>query len=500
MLLECKNISMSFGSVKALKNISFSIKKGEVFALCGENGSGKSTLMKILSGIYTGYTGNMLFDDTPYKPENIKDSESAGIVIIHQEIQGINELSVADNIFLGNEFKNKFGKIDAKKTKVMAKKALDLVHLSGVDPETKMKFLSTAEQQLVEIAKALVKEAKLIIFDEPTSSLGIKESEYLLEFISKLRNKGIAIIYISHRLNEIEQIADRIFVIRDGDYIGELDKADHNKIINMMVGRELNNLFPSIEKEIGKDVLKLRGLSMFCKYKHKYKIKNIDLDVKEGEIVGLAGIVGAGRTDLVEAIMGVSEFKVDGEIYLNEKKLKIHKPKDALANGIVFIPEERKKQALLGLQNILDNIAISSFAKYSKLGIVQKHSLEEIVRKGVKRFNIKTPSIFTTPISKLSGGNQQKAIIARATATNPKVLILDEPTRGVDVGAKFEIYKNILEFAKQGISVIFVSSELQEVIGIADRIVVMNHGTITKIMDNSKKNVSEADIMKYAVN
>ncbi len=500
MLLECKNISMSFGSVKALNNISFSIKKGEVFALCGENGSGKSTLMKILSGIYKGYSGSMLFDSTPYKPESIKDSEDAGVVIIHQEIQNISELSVADNIFLGNEFKNKFGKIDAKKTKVMAKKALDLVQLYNIEPETKMRYLSTAEQQLVEIAKALVKDAKLIIFDEPTSSLGIKESEHLLDFIIKLREKGISIIYISHRLHEIEQIADKIFVIRDGDYIGELDNADRDKIINMMVGRDLNNLFPSIDKKIGKDVLKIRGFSIFSKYKNKYKIKNIDLDVKEGEIVGLAGVVGAGRTDLVEAIMGASDLKVDGEIYLNGKKLKIDKPKDALANRIVFIPEERKKQALLGLQNIMDNIAISSFAIHSKFNIVQKHSLEDIVRESVKRFNIKTPSIFTTPISKLSGGNQQKAIIARATATNPQILILDEPTRGVDVGAKFEIYKNILEFAKQGISVIFVSSELQEVIGIADRIAVMNHGEIAKIMDNSKKDLSEADIIKYAVN
>ncbi len=500
MLLECKNISISFGNVDALKDISFSIKKGEVFAVCGENGSGKSTLMKILSGIYKGYSGSMMFDNKPYKPENVKDSENTGIVIIHQEIQNIGELSVGDNIFLGNEFKNKFGKIDAKKTKIMARKALDLVQLHNVDPETKMRYLSTAEQQLVEIVKALVKDAKLIIFDEPTSSLGIKESKHLLEVISELRKKGFAIIYISHRLDEIKQIADRIFVIRDGNYIGELDKADHNKIINMMVGREIHNLFPSIDKKIGKDVLKVRGLSMFCNYKNKYKIKDINLDVKEGEIVGLAGVVGAGRTDLVEAIMGATEFKVKGDIFLDEKKLTINKPKDALAHQIVFIPEERKTQALLGLQNIADNISISSFKQHSKLNIVQKHSLEAIVRENVTRFNIKTPSIFTTPISKLSGGNQQKAIIARATATNPRVLILDEPTRGVDVGAKFEIYKNILEFAKQGISVIFVSSELQEIIGIADKIVVMSHGQVTKIMDNSKKDTSEADIMKYAVN
>lgn len=468
-VLEFKGISKYFPGVKALDNICFKAYGGEVLAFLGENGAGKSTLLKVLNGDYQPTKGEYLLDGVQKHFHSPHEAIQEGISVIYQERQILLELSVAENIYLGRMPANKLGVIDTGKANKMAAEIIKDFGLP-IQPTTKVKDLSIAYQQMVEIMKAYSREnLKVICFDEPTASLSDAEIDCLFEVIQKLKEQGKIIIYVSHRMKEIQQIADKVAIFKDGRYIDTVvtKEVPEKQLIKMMVGRDLGDIFDNLDrnKEIGEVLLDVRNVSSDY-------VKEVSFTLHKGEVLGFSGLVGAGRTEVMRAIIGADKRRT-GEVFLEGKKIENRSPKEAMDNGIVLVPEDRKMQGILSNLSVSGNINISLMDQNAnRLGIIDPAKENEAADKGIRDFKVKTPSP-DKKIVELSGGNQQKCIVARGIATNPKVLILDEPTKGIDVGAKSEFYNMICEFAKQGLGVILISSELPEVIGLSDRIIVM---------------------------
>lgn len=471
-IVEVSGVSKSFPGVKALDDVSFNLKSGEVMALLGENGAGKSTLMKILSGVYTKDSGNIKIFGQEIGDLNPKKAQELGVAIIHQELNMCAHLSVAENIFLGRE-KMRSGILSDKEMNRDAKAILDRLNID-INPDTIVGDLAVSKQQMVEIAKALSTNAKVLIMDEPTSALTSKEIDDLFIIIKKLKSEGCGIVYISHRLEELQHIVDRVTIMRDGKYITTLNFAETTLpvIISNMVGREIKEKFPRVTCEKGKKILEVKNLNA------GKLVRNINFDLYEGEIVGIAGLMGAGRTETTRAIFGVDP-KETGEIILDGKEVKINEPMDAIKAGIVLAPEDRKKDGLCTKLSIRDNIALPNLdILCNKLGVVDKKKEKIMTEKAVKDLKIKLANA-EVDAGSLSGGNQQKIVVGKWLARNSRVVIFDEPTRGIDVAAKVEIYNLMNELKQQGIGVLFVSSEMPEVMGISDRILVMCDGKIT---------------------
>lgn len=501
-ILEMRNITKEFPGVRALDEVSFKVKKGEIHALVGENGAGKSTLMKVLSGVYPygTYSGEIVVNGKVQQFQNIKDSEKVGIAIIYQELTLIKLLSIAENIFLGNEFKS-HGVIDWDKTIDEASKILREVKLND-SPETKVIELGIGKQQLIEIAKALSKRVEILILDEPTAALNETDSQNLLTILKELKEKGVTCIYISHKLEEVISIADSVTILRDGKTITSKDmhnpeeRLDEDKIISLMVGRQLTQRFPRKEHKPGETILEVKNWTVYNPEIPENKmLDNISLSVRKGEILGIAGLMGSGRTEFAMSLIGAYGVNRSGVLYLDGKELNIKNPREAIANGISYLSEDRKGKGLILMMDIKYNTSISSLDSISRFGVL--NSNEEIKKtfEYVNAMNIKTPSI-EQKVENLSGGNQQKVAIGKWLMTQPRILILDEPTRGIDVGAKYEIYNIMNDLVDQGVSVIMISSELPEILGMSDRIVVMNKGRITGELD--WKDASQEKVMYFA--
>jgi ribose transport system ATP-binding protein/inositol transport system ATP-binding protein len=489
-LLRMKSISKRFQNVNALTNMDFDLKSGEVHALLGENGAGKSTLIKILGGIYKMDTGEIIINGEKAHIDSVRDAHKYGISIIHQELVLVPQMTVEENIFLGSESVNKLGFV---KKSAMNKKAQELLDDFDVyiNASTKIKQLTIAQQQIVEIIKAVSFNAKILIMDEPTSSLSDNEIQQIFAVIMKLRSKGVGIIYISHRMAELNEISDRVTVIRDGLYIGTkvTAKTTNNELVNMMIGRSLKNYYIRTFNVPGDVVMEVKGLT-----RHGV-VEDINFFVRKGEILGFAGLIGAGRSELMKCIFGLNRID-SGEILINNQTVIIKSPNDAMSYGIVLVPESRTEQGLFLIQSAKYNITFKSLDEIIK-GVHVNNKLEnQIVKEYIQNLSIKTNS-FSQKVSHLSGGNQQKISIAKWLCTKPSVLILDEPTRGVDVVAKAEIYSIMDRLASQGIAIIMISSELPEVINMSDRVIVMNKGKISRCID--KGELSQEKIMQYEI-
>ncbi len=465
-----KQISKHFPGVQALKDVDLEVKAGEVHALLGENGAGKSTLIKILGGIYQLDGGEIRIEGKPSHINNVHDAQKRGISVIHQELVLVPQMTVAENIYLGREPLAgglvDFGIMNSSAAALMESFDLDM------DPETKLAHLTIAQQQMVEIIKALSFNSKIVVMDEPTSSLSEKEVRFLFETIGKLKKQGVGIIYISHRMSELFEISDRITVLRDGGYVGTRETAltSAEELITMMVGRTLTNYYTRTRNEPGEPVLEVNGL------RDGALIHDVSFFLRKGEILGFAGLVGAGRSEVMKSIFGFSNG-VEGTILVEGKPVRIQNPNDALACGIAYVPESRKEEALFLTQSVKFNTSIKVLDKFIQMFIVRKQVENDITDHYIRRMSIKTPNSAQI-VENLSGGNQQKVVIGRWLATNPRILILDEPTRGVDVGAKAEIYRIMNDLAAQGVGIIMISSELPEVINMSDRVVVMSGGTV----------------------
>ncbi len=498
-LLEMHNIVKCFGPVKALDGVSIRLEHGEILSLCGENGSGKSTLMKVLCGIYPygDYQGEIRYMGNKIEPKSIADTEALGIAIIHQELTMVKELSILENLFLGAEL-CRFGIMDYELMHFEAEKLLNKVNLS-VSPETKVGDLGVGQQQLVEIAKAISKNAKLLVLDEPTAPLTESETEILLNLVKELRETGVSCIYISHKLGEVKAISDHICVIRDGTHIGtrEATGMSTDDIITMMVGREMKQLFPREEHDIGEVVLRVNNANAWDRANSSIpKVRNANFELRKGEILGVSGLVGAGRTELMECLYGCYLGRYEGQYYLNGQELKTGSSRDALVAGIAMVPEDRKRNGIIPIMSVGQNMSLAALDQFSSAGVLNDTLEANTIADGVKKLTVKTPNT-EIAIKNLSGGNQQKAILARFLMVKPSVLILDEPTRGIDVGAKYEIYKLMFKLVKSGISIIMVSSELPEVLGISDRVLVMHEGKIKGDLIN--ENLTQEIIMECAL-
>ncbi|MDF2594260.1 MAG: Monosaccharide-transporting ATPase [Clostridia bacterium] len=501
-ILEMKNITKEFPGVKALDNVSFKVKKGEIHALVGENGAGKSTLMKVLSGVYPHhtYTGEVIVKGSVQHFERIKDSEKIGIAIIYQELTLVKQFNIAENIFLGNE-KAKTGIINWNKTITDAKKILKEVKLED-SVETKVLELGIGKQQLVEIAKALSKNVDILILDEPTAALNEEDSENLIMILKELKEKGVTCIYISHKLHEVIEIADTVTILRDGQTVATRNMNDKNErfteqtMITNMVGRQLTNRFPVIDTRPGETVLEVKDWTIHSpEIPDKVVIDGINLKAKRGEILGIAGLMGAGRTEFVMSLIGAYGIKKAGEIKIESNKVVINNPKDAIKNGISYLSEDRKGKGLILSMDIKYNNTLAALEKISKGQVIDENKEINVVTGYVHALKTKTPSI-EQKVGNLSGGNQQKVAIAKWLMTDPKILILDEPTRGIDVGAKYEIYMIMNDLAKKGVCVIMISSELPEILGMSDRILVMNKGKITGELNRDE--ATQEKVMYYA--
>lgn len=502
-ILEMRNITKEFPGVKALSDVNFKVRRGEIHCLVGENGAGKSTLMKVLSGLhrYGTYTGDIVYNGEVQQFKSIADSEEKGIVIIYQELALIPELSIYENIYFGHEIM-KGRSIDWNETIVQAKKMLEKVRLD-VDPSSKVKSLGVGKQQLVEIAKALSKDVKLLILDEPTASLNEDDSENLLQLIRELKKQGVTCVMISHKLKEITAIADTITVLRDGATICSIDTAEHEvteaEIIKHMVGREIENIYPKRQKkEIGDVCLEIKNWTVEDPGKHREILHHVNMNVRKGEIVGLQGLMGAGRTELAMSIFGnPTGYKItEGEIFVNGEKKHFKNPKAAIDSGVAYVSEDRKGNGLVLIQDIKYNITIANLESLTEKLSINENEEINVANSYKDSINIKAPSIMQK-VGNLSGGNQQKVQLAKWLYVKPQVLILDEPTRGIDVGAKFEIYTLMNKLVEQGMSIIMISSELPEVLGMSDRIYVMSEGTITGEL--SAEEANEQNVMAMAV-
>lgn len=490
-ILVMKDIVKTFPGVQALKGVGLNVKYGEIHALMGENGAGKSTLMKCLIGIHPPTSGQIYFEGNLIENYSTSDALKMGIAMIHQELSPVEHRSIMENIWLGREPKTKLGLVDHKKMYEMTKEVLKLIDFNE-DPKTLVASLTVANMQMIEIAKALSYNAKLIIMDEPTSALTNKEIEQLFSIMRRLRENGKSIIYISHKLDEIYEICDRITVYRDGQYIGEglTEEISVNELIKMMVGREVSEMFPKVICDIGDVKLEVKNL---C---YGRKFNDVSFDVKKGEILGIAGLVGAGRTEVIETIFGI-RGKTSGQIFIDGKEVHIKTPADAKQNKMALLTEDRRSTGIFPMLTVFQNVIMANIQKYiKKTGLLNHKKAIEDTNEFVKAISIKTPSIYQK-VENLSGGNQQKVLVARWLLTSPEILFLDEPTRGIDVGAKAEIHRLITNLAGQGKSIIMVSSELPEVMGMSDRIVVMHEGKVTGILNNTK-DLTQEEIMRYA--
>ena len=491
-MLRMEGVSKIFPGVKALDNVDITAYGGEVTALMGENGAGKSTLMKILSGVYQKDEGKVFIDGVEAHIKGIKSAEEYGVTIIHQEMSVLNNLTVAENIFLGNEKFHKFtGKINKKELVERSKLFLDQIG-ANINPNTLVSSLNVGEKQMVEIAKALTKNARVIIMDEPTTALTEVETKNLFKVIDSLKKKGIAIIYISHRMEEIFAICDRVEVLRDGKYAGNalIKDIDNDKLISMMVGRKIEDQFPYREVKSGKDILEVMNLNA------NVGIKDISFNVKEGEILGIAGLMGSGRTEVAKTIFGEYK-KTSGSIKIKGKEVNIKNIQEAIDNGICYLSEDRKKEGCVLSLSVAENMILSNLKKYeSKMMSIDKNKAIKDVDYYIDKIKIKTPNRDQL-IKNLSGGNQQKVILAKWLMLSPEVLIIDEPTRGIDVGAKKEIYELLNELKASGKAIIMISSDLPEVLGISDRILVMSEGRISGEL--KREEASQESIMKLAV-
>ncbi|MBQ3567541.1 MAG: sugar ABC transporter ATP-binding protein [Anaerotignum sp.] len=489
MNIEMKGIDKAFGSNQVLKNAGFYLKDGEVHALMGENGAGKSTLMKILTGVYTRDAGTVLVDGKEVVYKNPQEAEKAGIVFIYQELNVLFDLTVEENLFMGKEITKGFGICDRKAMRAKAQEVMDKMGVN-IPVNAVMSDLSVGQQQMVEICKALMADAKVIIMDEPTAALTASETRGLFEVINSLRKKGVSIVYISHRMEEIFELCDRITVLRDGEYVGteNIAEIDLDHVVQMMIGRTIGERFPKRESHIGEEVLRVEGLTSGKLF------KDVHFDVKAGEVLGVSGLMGAGRTEIMQAIFGNLPLDA-GKIFIEGKEVTIKNPRQAIANGIGFITEDRKVEGLLLEKSIAENIHIANLGKVSNGFVLNKDKQLALVKKGIEEFKVRCfgPE---HECGNLSGGNQQKIVLAKWVYTDPKILILDEPTRGVDIGAKKEIYNIINQMAAEGVAVIMVSSELPEVLGMSDRIAVVHEGKITGILDAAE--ADQAKVMTLA--
>lgn len=491
ILLKMNGINKSFPGVKALDNFHIDCKRGEVHCLMGGNGAGKSTLMKILSGAYIKDSGTIVFDGKQTEIGHPNVAKELGISIIYQELNLVQSLSIAENIFIGRHILNKFGMVDWKEMNKEAQKVLDDLGID-IKADTLVENLSIAQQQMVEITKAISKEAKLVIMDEPTSSLTTKEIKILFRIINTLKARDISVIFISHRLEEVFEISDRITIMRDGQYVDTKDIKDISKaeLIAKMIGKEMSKQFPDRNNKIGEEILRIENLS------DGTKISNINFVLHKGEVLGFAGLVGAGRTETMHTIFG-SRKKKSGKVYLNGKEINNSSPNRSIANGIGLLTENRKTEGLVLSMSVRENIDMASIKKVLKNGLINRKKEEEYAHKYVQAINIKTPSIEQKTIF-LSGGNQQKVVLSKWLMSDSEVIIMDEPTRGIDVGAKKEIYDIINELVVQNKGIIVVSSETDELMGICDRIIVMCEGKITGVLN--KEEFSQERITALSIN
>ncbi|MDC7289969.1 sugar ABC transporter ATP-binding protein [Blautia schinkii] len=481
MRIEMRGIDKSFGSNQVLKQAGFTLEDGEVHALMGENGAGKSTLMKILTGVYTKDAGTVLVDGQEVNYKNPQEAEKAGIVFIYQELNVMFDLTVEENLFMGKEIHGKFGMCDRRAMQKKAKEALNMLGVN-ISPKAVMSDLSVGQQQMVEICKALMADAKVIIMDEPTAALTQSETTALFKVIESLRKKGVSMVYISHRMEEIFELCDRITVLRDGSYIGvkNIPETNMNEIVKMMIGREIGERYPARTTKPGKEVLRVKGLTK------KGVFHDVDFSVRAGEVLGVSGLMGAGRTEIMQSIFGNLPYE-SGTITIEGKEVQIKNPQDAIALGIGFITEDRKTEGLMLEKSIQENVSLCNLGRISTSSVISSSSENELVSKAIKDLHIKCfgPD---HECNNLSGGNQQKVVLAKWILTNPKILILDEPTRGVDIGAKKEIYSIINELAANGVAVIMVSSELPEVLGMSDEIMVIREGEVRGIISHEEAN------------
>ncbi|GLK15755.1 MULTISPECIES: multiple monosaccharide ABC transporter ATP-binding protein [Herbiconiux] len=482
-ILEMRSITKTFPGVKALQNVTVDVRRGEVHAICGENGAGKSTLMKVLSGVYPHgtYEGDIVFEDEVVQFRDIRDSEAKGIVIIHQELALSPYLSIAENIFLNNELKGPFGLIDWNKTNHEAAALLARVGLKE-NPTTKVRDIGVGKQQLVEIAKALSKRVKLLILDEPTAALNDEDSDHLLNLILHLKEQGITSIIISHKLNEIKKVADSVTVIRDGKTIETISKNDvtEERIIKDMVGRDLEHRYPDHTPHIGEEILRVEEWTAHHPQDPtRVMVDDVNITVRAGEIVGIAGLMGAGRTEFAMSLFGRSYgSKISGRVFVKGKEVKTRTVAEAIENGLAYATEDRKTYGLNLIDDIKRNISMASLEKLERFGLVDDGKEFQVANSYRTSMNIKAPSVLAKT-GKLSGGNQQKVVLSKWIYSDPDVLILDEPTRGIDVGAKYEIYSIINKLAAEGKGIIVISSELPELLGICDRVYALSEGRIT---------------------
>ena len=488
--MRVSGINKSFPGVKALDNVNFAVRKGTVHALCGENGAGKSTLMKIINGIYKADSGQIFLDE---KPVTIKDPIQArdyGIAMIAQELNYVPEMSIEENLFLGRLPVTKFGNVDWKRVR---RETIEFLRQENLPykPDQKLKTLTVSDIQMLEIIKAISNNAQIVIMDEPTSAITNREVEVLFGKIAELKKKGVSIIYISHKMEEVFRIADDITVLRDGKTVEThpASEIDLDKVIALMVGRKMDNVYPKEEVEIGEPILEIEGLGS------KGVFKDINFKANKGEIVGFAGLMGAGRTETMRAIFGLDPYD-EGKIKVHGKEVTINKVSDSIAQKVVMLSEDRRRYGIIPIRSVMENASISSLDKIIYGGRWHPKVEKELVSKYFEKMHVKTPSL-ETAIQGLSGGNQQKVLLAKWMLRDPDVLILDEPTRGIDVGAKFEIYRLMTDLVKEGKTVIMVSSELPELIGMCDRIYIMNKGRITGCL--SKDEFSQETIMRYAM-
>ncbi len=488
--LRVAGIEKSFPGVKALDHVDFSVRKGTVHALCGENGAGKSTLMKIINGQYKPDGGQIFIDE---KPVTIKDpiqAASYGISMIPQELNYVPELTVEENLFLGRLPVNRFGKVDWKKVHSEAVRLIEREHLP-YGPRQQLKTLTVSDIQMLEIIKAVNNNAQIIIMDEPTSSITSREVKSLFEKIENLKKQGVSIVYISHKMDEVFQIADDITVFRDGTVVSS-DRAsdiDLETVIARMVGRKLTNAYPKEEVSIGRTIFEVKN------FNQKNIFADINFEARQGEIVGFAGLVGAGRTETMRAVFGLDPHN-SGEVLIDGRSVTIGSPEQAIKNGLVMLAESRREDGIVPVRSVKENASLGNLKRFIYGGYLHKGKELKEVQEVFSQMSVKTPTL-NTPIASLSGGNQQKVLLARWLLCEPKILILDEPTRGIDVGAKFEIYKLMTDIVKQGRTIIMVSSEMPELIGMCDRIYVMSQGRITGCLDRSE--FDQETIMKFAM-
>lgn len=487
--LAIKNISKAFPGVQALNNVSFEVKRGVVHAICGENGAGKSTLMKIIDGIYKPDSGEILIDGKAVTINSPIHARKLGIAMIHQELNYMPEITVEESFFIGNWPRDRYRKVNWKEIR---ERTLELLKKEGLNysPTTKLKDLTISDIQMLEILKAVSYNAEIIIMDEPTSAITQKEVDILFNKIRQLKSKGVSIIYISHKLDEVFEIADQITILRDGVIIETRNREDYDMetVISQMVGRKMENNYPKEEVEIGETILEVKNFSSNGKF------NDVNFYLKKGEIVGFAGLMGAGRTEVMRALYGLDPYDT-GEVIIEGKNVKINSARNSIENNMIMLSEDRRRYGIVPVRDIKENVSLSSLKKFIYKGHLHKDEELETVTEFCNSMNVKAPNLETL-VENLSGGNQQKVILAKCMMTDPKILIMDEPTRGIDVGAKYEIYKLMVRFAKEGKGLIMVSSELPELIGMCDRIYIMARGRIVGELQRGE--FTQERIMKYA--